>query len=212
MLGYFTLGMQVGLVLCFMIGPIFFTLIQTSVEEGAKAGLFVGLGIWLSDITYILSIYWGISYIVAATEFAYFRVYMGVIGGIILIAFGLGSLLSRRNVEVMALHSGRTSAPFSLFSKGFLVNAINPFTVFFWLGITTKFAVQDALEPIQALWLFSGIVLTVVSTDFVKVFLAKSIRNQLKPVHLLWVRKGVGIILIAFGVGMIIDVAIKQAG
>ena len=54
-------GIKVGLILCFLIGPIFFALVQTGVEEGLRAGTAVGLGIWISDLIFILGVYRGIS-------------------------------------------------------------------------------------------------------------------------------------------------------
>ena len=61
-------GIQTGLVLCIMLGPIFFALVQAGVERGMRAGLMVGLGIWISDLIFILSIFFGASFIVTVTE------------------------------------------------------------------------------------------------------------------------------------------------
>jgi len=46
-------GILYGLVLAAMLGPIFVALTQTAIEKGAKAGLTVGLGIWISDLLII---------------------------------------------------------------------------------------------------------------------------------------------------------------
>ena len=210
MASYFFEGMQIGLVLCFLLGPIFFTLIQTSVEEGFRAGLMVGSGIWVGDMLYISAIYWGLSHIVQITAWEQFTLYLGFVGGIILLVFGLGSLLTANNVTPPDQIGSRQSSIFSLFTKGFLVNAINPFTVFFWIGITTTFTVGDQLMPKEAFWFFSGILFTIIFTDIAKIFLAKSIRKWLKPIHIMWVRRITGILLIVFGIVMFIRIFTYQ--
>ena len=46
-----------GVGLAFMIGPVFFTLIETSVTKGARAAIVFDLGVILGDISFILLSY-----------------------------------------------------------------------------------------------------------------------------------------------------------
>ena len=46
-----------GFLLAFAIGPVFFTLIETSITKGFKAGLFFDLGAQTADIIFILIAY-----------------------------------------------------------------------------------------------------------------------------------------------------------
>ena len=50
-----------GIVLVFMIGPVFFSLIQTSIERGFEAGAMMAFGIAANDTTFILISYFGFS-------------------------------------------------------------------------------------------------------------------------------------------------------
>ncbi len=203
-MGLFLEGVKVGLILCFLLGPIFFTLVQTSVEQGFRAGALVGIGIWVGDILYISAIYQGLAQIKVITQLNNFTLYMGLGGGLILLLFGIGTLLRMPKMKTFHAKPSRTSSVFSLFSKGFLINAINPFTVFFWLGITTAVAVKGEMNPNHAFWYFSGIVCTIISTDLGKIVLAKQIRRWMKPKHLIWIRKITGFALIAFGVVLLV--------
>ena len=54
---YILEGLGMGLVLACSLGPIFFALTQTSIEEGVLPGMTVGLGIWISDLI-IVSLYY----------------------------------------------------------------------------------------------------------------------------------------------------------
>ncbi len=209
-MSFFWEGLKIGLILCFLLGPIFFTLVQTSVEEGFRAGTIVGFGIWISDILFVAGIYWGLSYIIRITEWQNFSLWLGWIGGVILFSFGLGSLLSKPDLKSFKQTPSRTSSIFSLFSKGVLVNSVNPFTVFFWIGISTTFLVKGQLEPVQAFLFFSGIISTIIFTDLAKIILAKSIRKKLQPKHVLWIRRITGIALIIFGIALVIRVSVAD--
>jgi threonine/homoserine/homoserine lactone efflux protein len=197
-------GIKVGLILCFMIGPIFFALVQTGVEQGFRAGATVGLGIWLSDFLFITGVYWGVAYISRMAKWDNFSVTLGLGGSVILVLFGLGALLKNPSFKMYRLpYTQRTSSYFSLWLKGFLINSVNPFTVFFWLGLMSTVILKNKLHGSEAMLYFGGILGTVVLTDFIKVLSAKRIRQVLRPVHLLWFRRISGIALIAFGLALL---------
>ena len=88
-------GIQFGLALSVLVGPLLFALIQTSIEEGFRAGWMVGLGIWVSDILFVSITYFFISLVSEITKWDGLELTLGIFGGIILIFFGLGSLLSK---------------------------------------------------------------------------------------------------------------------
>jgi len=205
-------GIKVGLILCFMIGPIFFALVQTGVEQGFRAGITVGLGVWLSDLFYILAVYWGVSLISRITQWENFSVYLGIGGSIILVIFGLAALLRNPPFKHYRLpQTKRTSAYFSLWFKGFLLNAVNPFTIFFWLGLMSTVIIKNKLHGNDAILFFSAAMGTVMLTDVLKVLSAKRIRQVLRPIHLLWIRRISGIALIVFGVALLVR-ALVQGG
>lgn len=200
-------GIQVGLVLCIMAGPIFFTLLQVGVEEGLAAGSMVALGVWISDLLFIVGVSLSLAYLMGIAENDRFIFYLGTIGGGILMTFGLATLLSkapRFNME--ANIPSRCSSWIALFSKGFLINTINPFTVFFWIGIASTMIIKSAFTWSQALVFFIGLMGTVMISDFLKVYLARSIRAILRPVHVLWLRRISGAAIFGFGIAMIIRV------
>lgn len=124
-------GIQAGLVLALLLGPIFFALIQTGVERGIRAGVVLGLGVWVSDFIYIASVYAGLNYITQWTQSERFMLCLGIAGGIILISIGIGTLLSKPPDWGQKMIVSTQASYLSLWVKGFLVNTINPFTVFF---------------------------------------------------------------------------------
>ena len=201
-------GIKFGLVLCILVGPLFFALVQAGVEEGFRAGAAVGLGIWISDFLFMVGVYLGLAYITQIIELANFPLYLGIGGSIILVVFGLGTLASKPPSFNSANISIRSSSYFSLILKGFLINTINPFTVFFWMGLMSTVIIKSELSHSDAMIFFAGILGTIILTDSAKVLFAKKIRRKLRPVHVLWLRRISGAALIIFGVVLLARVLV----
>jgi len=201
-------GILLGLTLSILTGPILFTLVQTSIEQGFRAGMMFGLGIWTSDALYILTAFYGISYLLTATDWKGFDIALGLGGGIILIAVGWRMIVRKpptiNNFEKAGL---RYSSFFSLWLKGFLINCLSPFTFGFWLFFTTALVAEKySLISSKASFFYLGIYGTLILTDSVKIGLAKLIRRWLKPNFILWLRRIAGFTLIIFGIGLIMRV------
>lgn len=198
-------GIQTGLILCFLIGPIFFTLIQTGVERGFRAGAAVGLGIWVSDTVFVMAFYSGVNYIAQLLAWEGFSLYVGVIGSIILAIFGAWALLTKPAFQNPSdIHFKPSSSYFSLWLKGFLINSINPFTVLFWFGLMSTTILKSNLNSYDIPLFFGGAIGTVVITDIIKILLAKRIRRWMQPKHILLLRRVSGIALIVFGIVLLV--------
>ncbi|MCB0568959.1 MAG: LysE family transporter [Phaeodactylibacter sp.] len=202
-------GVKLGLILAILVGPIFFALIQAGVEQGARAGSMVGLGIWASDVLFILGSYFGISWVSKAVEGPHFALYLGIGGSITLVFFGLATLITAPRTghnPQWAKSAIRSSSYISLWLKGFLINTVNPFTFFFWIGVTTTMVMDGGLDGGEASLFFGGILSTIIITDLTKVILAKRIRSFLQPIHLLWLRRISGAALLVFAVALLVRV------
>lgn len=207
-------GIKLGLILAILVGPIFFALVQAGVEEGLRAGSMVGLGIWVSDLLFITGAYFGISFLNQVVAGPHFTLYLGLGGSLILSAFGLGTLLTAPRIGTRPHWKAatfRSSSYLSLWLKGFLINTINPFTFFFWIGVATTMAANEQLTVGADASLFFGSIMgTIIATDFTKVLLAKRIRSFLRPIHLMWLRRISGIALIVFAVVLLLRVLWMQ--
>lgn len=200
-------GILVGLALSILVGPILFSLIQRSIEQGVKAGLWVALGIWMSDVFFIIGITLGVTHIAKLVESPLFEPILGVLGGFVLIGIGAGMFISRPS-ENMGEEEGIEilSSQWRLWLEGFLINTINPFTVIFWTGLISTRSVDTNLFSTNSYLFFGAVLGTIIFTDSLKVFLAEKIRTRLKPHHILQMRKFSGAILFIFGIVMMIRV------
>ncbi len=202
-------GILMGLALAILVGPILFSLIQRSIEQGIKAGLWVAAGIWLSDVLFIVGIMLGVTHIAKLIESPLFEPILGVLGGLVLIGIGVGMLISKP-VENMKQAQGLEilSSEWRLGLEGFLINTVNPFSVIFWTSIITTRSIETTLFSMNNYVFFGSILVTIIITDILKVVLAEKISTHLQPRHILKMRKISGLALFLFGVVMMIRVTL----
>ncbi|MFN8338417.1 MAG: LysE family transporter [Saprospiraceae bacterium] len=191
-------GLLLGLTLAILLGPIFVALTETGLRHGIKAGIAVGSGIWVSDVLVIVASYIFISRIHVLVQDPSFQFWMGAIGGLILIISGIASILKSTNKSTFTKPFDAKSY-LGYFTKGFAVNFINPFTFAFWLSVMTTYVMGKGIDGFQTFLLFGTIMLTIMTTDTLKVVLAKLIKTKLKPHHIILFTKIAGIALVIFG-------------
>jgi len=189
-MGMFFEGISFGFVLTILIGPIFIVTVHTSIEQGKRAGFAVTSGIWLSDILFILGTYFFINKIGHIIQSDGFDFWMSLVGGAILCLFGIVAFLKKTTIDPETLKQKTSLKSISgYFTKGFLVNTVNPFTVVFWLGTMSVNVLGRELQPNQAFSVLFGILTIIVITDSLKVIAADSIRNILTPIVLHWISR-----------------------
>lgn len=204
---FFWDGIKAGLALSVLVGPILFAIVQTSIEQGFRAGLTFGLGIWSSDLVYILAISYSISQLVELSQWPGMDMTISIVGGLILLGFGVNSLLMvPPQIDMFRKKAVRFSSYPALWLKGFLINGFNPFTVTFWILLPGILFTQKNLAPDEAKLFCFGILMALVATDSVKIALAKFIRKWLKPANILLMRKVIGGILICIGTYLLLRI------
>jgi threonine/homoserine/homoserine lactone efflux protein len=191
-------GLKLGIVLAFLIGPVFFTIIQTSVEKGFRNGVMVSLGVSLSDIMYVVICYFGVVQFINNPQFRYYLAYAG--GGI-LIMFGLYHLFikSRRKMTA-ALDVYNEKKMYKYFIKGFIINGMSPMVLIFWVGAISIASLDFGYHTGYEFFIFITTVLcTVLATDILKSYLADKLRNLVTHRLMVIINVVVGICLIIFG-------------
>ena len=198
-------GLLLGITLSFMIGPLFFSIIQASLEAGFRAGMAVAGGIWASDLLFIMVVQQGVQAMEDLIALPGFRFWAGIGGGIMLMAFGLVGLLSgRKSTSVPVAGEELTllgkKGYFGKWLKGFLINTFNPGTLIFWLGIATGMVAPNAWTRSEIALFFGSMMAVLILTDLLKICAAKRVRMWLTPAHIVQVKRVIGLILVVFGV------------
>ena len=125
-------GIISGLVLAFLIGPVFFTILQTSIERGFWSGFFVAMGASVSDALYILVAYLGLIQFMEADNF---RHYVAYGGGTVLLGFGIYYLFVKsKRLTHYDREKIQTRSWVRLLAKGFIINGLSPMVLFFWIA------------------------------------------------------------------------------
>lgn len=194
----FIKGYLLGLALIVLVGPVVFTLLQITLQHGVKAGLTVAWGIFMSDVIAVLLCAFGAAqFLDDPTYFFYF----GLLGGVLLISFGIYYLLISPKALDRKVVLNKTDY-FSFFWKGFLVNFVNPFVFLVWLGIigvaTSTYGFNQNLA-----WYMAGALLGILTTDSIKAIFANRIQPLLNPAFLLKFYRLAGVALFLFGIRMI---------
>ena len=189
-------GLLFGLLLSFLLGPVFFALLQTSIEKGFKAGLYMAIGISLSDSLYIFITYTSVSFF---SENNQIKFILGLMGAVIMIGFGLFTFLKPVPKRGLRQAHFETNNYLRKIVKGFLLNGINPFMLIFWLGVAGMITIELHYSFDQAFLFYVGVIFMVLSTDITKAFLANKIKDLITPRFMKILNRSVGIGLILFG-------------
>lgn len=194
-----------GFLLAFAVGPVFFTLIETSITKGFKAGIFFDLGAMAADIIFILIAYFSTSKILERIKDE-----PGVLifGGVLLIAYGIISYIrtAKSFIKIVrehyAVHVKKNLG--GLFLKGFLLNFVNFGVLAGWIG--TIIMANALTKSDNGVFLFLTTVLaTFFLTDLVKISLAKRLKNKMTPRFIYKTKKWVSISIIIFGAVLLLQ-------
>jgi threonine/homoserine/homoserine lactone efflux protein len=196
-------GIGMGLLLSLMVGPVFFMLITSSMDQGFRYAAVLALGILVSDLIYVLITYFGVSFL---TQSPMIERALGYVGGSILIGFGISfwskKVLDRPNSGgLISVKAKKRTA----FAKGFGVNGINPFVMLFWISIASLISSRQEWGSADRLNYYFGLLLTVFGVDLAKAFVAGKLAHLMTPRLRGLLNKGVGTLICYFGVKMIWD-------
>ena len=194
-------GIILGLTVAITLGPALFALLQTSIKHGVKTGIFLALGIFLSDLTLVVGCFFGASQII--TDPGYHLV-LGIIGGVVMCVFGIYTLFKKvpqtEQVEPIDEIKVRKKGVLPYFFKGFLLNIANPSLWFFWITSVVAISGTYGGDQKNVALFFSGTLGVILTTDILKVVLANKIKLAGNPQIKLWVNRIVGLlfVIIAF--------------
>ena len=194
----------IGFFLAFMIGPVFFMLIQTSIVKGARAAISFDLGVVLGDVVFILIAYYGSKSLLERIKDDPRLFY---IGGLILLVYGIITYLDKsqkRAIQDETLVLPEKTNYIKLFIQGFLLNFINVGVLAFWLGMIVVVGPNLEMNPSKIFNYFTIILVSYFVTDIGKIVLAKQLKKKLTPAVIYKIKRAMGILLMIFGVALIL--------
>lgn len=197
-------AIPLGFFLSFMIGPVFFVLLETSAIKGFRAAIVFDLGVLLADVLFITVAYFSSFQLL---ENLSNQPGLYVFGGVILLVYGINTFVKKdskkkaRQTEEKAVNINK--GYLGLFIKGFLLNFINIGVLVFWLGIIIIVGPSVDNDPYRIRVFFGSMLLAYFITDVFKILLAKQLKRKLTHERILLIKKGLGVILVLCGIVLI---------
>lgn len=191
-----------GFFLAFMVGPVFFVLLETSATKGIKAGVIFDLGVILADVIFIIAAFYG-SYTLLNKIKDDPRLFFT--GGMLLFIYGLITFIKEKKRKIILdpkLVLVEKTNLFGLFIKGFLLNFINIGVLGFWLAIVIVVSTNVGMNSQRIFLYFTTIIIGYFVTDLFKIILAKQLKSKLTPKVIRKIRKIMGIVLMVIGVAL----------
>lgn len=199
-------GIPWGILLSFMIGPVFFILLETSIIKGFRAALVFDLGVILGDLFFIGIAYLGSYRLIKSLKDdpALF-----IFGGVLMLAYGIISFIKLKkevkvNTDIIDKEIIKKDYA-SLFIKGFLLNIINIGVLGFWLAIIISVGPKLEMQTSRMVTFFISVIGSYLFIDCIKILLAKQLKTKLNPTNILKIKKGISIVMMVFGTILILQ-------
>jgi len=199
-------AIPIGILLSFTIGPVFFTVLETSISKGVKAAVFVNIGVVLSDVVFFVIAFFSTNSLLNSikenTDSWYF------LGGVLLVAYAgvsLIKIIQEKNNPENKEGAEIESSPnfFKMIVKGFLLNIINVVVLFYWVGIILYFGPQLEMDESRIYFFFLVIIATYFTIDLGKIYLAQQLKKKLTDLVIKTIKTVVNSFIVICGLFLI---------
>ena len=193
-------GLALGLMLSISVGPVIFSIIKQSINNGHKGGFaFIG-GVSASDITIVI-----VSNLFTEMfeNLLDYKVEIGIGGSVLLIALGVYVTFFKKikvNESGLQIIQVETHQYVKIFLSGYFMNILNPSVIGFWLLTSTSLLAHPHNYRIIV---YITCLIVVAAFDIFKVMLAGRIREKLTAHNIHIINRISGLILMGFGVALI---------
>jgi len=191
-------GLALGFILTLSVGPVIFTIIKQSINNGKEGGFSFVAGVWISDVLLVVL---SNAFSEWVTHILEYKQMIGYVGSVFLVMMGVYFVFFKK-VKLRTTINGAVARIskrdfIKLSMAGFLINTLNPSVIFFWLLNATAFAVTHTLN--QRIIIFSVCLLFNMAADVSKVLMAEKLAQRLTLHNMKIINRVSGTILIGFG-------------
>lgn len=197
-------GLAMGVLLALSVGPVIFTIIKHSINNGKSGGFSFVVGVWVSDFLLIV-----LSNVFSelVSQLLDFKMLIGSLGSAFLIGMGLYYLRWKKvhiHPEDVAMPPLKNSDHAKIALQGFLLNTLNPAVMAFWLTAATAIAITHTFT--ERIIIFATALGLNIAADVAKVTLAGKLRKKLTLKNIRLINKISGLILLLFGTALLLGV------
>jgi len=192
----------VGFFTAFIMGPVFWVLLETSITKGFKAAVAFDLGVMFADVCFIGVCYLGSFQLLEDEQN---KQGLFVLGGTILLLYGLFSWINRakKSKDQPDIQESKENY-FGLAAKGFAINILNVGVFIFWGGVTIVSSPASGKSFTSFVLFFSIVLLSYFITDLLKISVANRFKSLLSGKGIVIVNSIISLILVVSGVVLIL--------
>lgn len=189
-------GFLTGMVMSVMLGTVFFALVQNSIDYGFRTGIFIALGVIVSDLM-LITLSWFNAELIppgGTTDLI-----VRICGALFLLFYGLSNLLKK---DKAAYPQTEKKQLLKFSSMGFLLNILNPGNYIGWLAVTTQLKTVAKYEVAQATIYFAGALSAIFLMECLISWSASFLKPYITDRFLQLVNRLIGVLFIAFAIAL----------
>jgi L-lysine exporter family protein LysE/ArgO len=193
-LNIFLEGFITGIGMSMMLGTVFFSILQQSVNRGVRYGIFIAGGVVLSDVMFISLTFFGVGFVVMMEQHG---VLIGRVGSILLFLFGVYQFQKKTLMAdgVLIQPEGKNFwRGLYYVGNGFFLNSINPVNFFLWLSISGFLTFTSGYSVGERVLFFTASVISIFVVESMFAFYAFKIRRWLNSQRLTFMNRVIGVI------------------
>jgi threonine/homoserine/homoserine lactone efflux protein len=202
-------GLGLGMILALSVGPVIFTILKQSINNGHRGGFSFVAGVWISDLLLVLL---SNLFTELVQQLMTFKSMIAYIGSAFLVGMGIYYVFFKKvrlKSEIFQEIPSFSKADFARSAlSGFFINTLNPSVIFFWLINATAFAASHSVS--ERVIIFSVCLGLNMLADVLKVVMAGKIRDKLTAQTIGIINKVSGSILVIFGLSLLYAVVFKS--
>lgn len=196
----FISGILLGWGAAIPIGPLSIEIIRRHLKSGWQAGLGMGLGASSGDLTYLILLSIGALSILNHPVLLHI---MSGIGACILAWFGIQAVISESTQEVD--FTIQSASLWRHLRDGYLMILINPYTVLFWLSVSSQVALMAHHNVIAGLALGLGVTIGVLSWVIALNALLHHTKHVLPKAAMQWLSRIGGALVMGFALFFLVQ-------
>lgn len=192
-------GLLIGIPMSFALGPVFFTLIQNSIENGLKSALYIALGVIIGDLFLLFLAFSGVQYLVpngGSVEF-----WIQISGAALLFILGLNNIFKKTTAKYV---SAKYKNRLYFLGNGFALNVLNPANFFAWVAVISYAEKVAKYNSNQNVLFYLGVLVAVFTTEMSISVSATKLKKILNDRVIHAINVTTGILFIGFGAFLLI--------
>lgn len=200
MLGALLYGLGTGILLSCTFGTVFFSLVQSSVDNGYRSGVKIAFGVFVCDILFVIFALFGTAFLPAVPHFDKWLTGIGVI---FLSGLGLSNLI--RGQTKLVYPKSRIGNFLYYFTTGFLLNGLNPVNFIAWATLATYVKATLKYDSWQTGIFFSASVVAIFLSEALIAVFAQRLQPVFTEKVIHYFNKATGIVFIGIALKLLVS-------